>query len=121
MILTPLQKYKKQLREACAKANVSDWFERYINHSRGMGNTDALIHACKMRAATLVVPTPDLAEAIAEKMHIKTASVLSAQFAVAPPRSVVDNGAILLLVRETRQLAVLAEQLLTLMEQKGID
>ncbi len=120
MILTPLQKYKKDLREACAKANVSDWFERYINHSRGMGNTDALIYTCKMRAATLIVPTEMLAEDIHEKMKIKTTSVRNVAFATIPNRSVVDNSSILLLVREARQLAVLAEQLLTIMEQKGI-
>ncbi len=121
MILTPLQDYKRQLREACAKANVSDWFERYINHARGTGSTDALVHTCKMRSATLIVPTSDLADDIMDKLRIKTSHVLNAQFATAPTRSVVDNASILLLVREARQLAVLAEQLLTILEQKGID
>ena len=121
MILTPLQKYKKDLRQACATANIADWFERYINHSHGSGCTDALIHTCKQRGATLVVPSGDIAEEIHEAMKINTAHVLNAQFAIAPGRSVVDNSAILRLVKESRTLSVLAEQLLTLMERKGID
>lgn len=121
MKLTPLQKYKQDLRTACAQANVSDWFERYINHTRGAGNTDALIYTCQQRGCTLIVPTADVAEAIHDRLNVKTTNVLNAAFATAPTRSVVDNGAILMLVREARQLAVLAEQLLTLMERKGID
>lgn len=121
MILTPLQKYKKELRTACAGANVADWFERYINHSRGQGCTDTLIKACQQSSATLIVPTEGIAEDMKDILKIKTTHVLNAQFASTATRSIVDNGAILMLVQESRKLAVLAEQLLTLMERKGID
>ncbi len=121
MILTPLQKYKKDLLAACAKANIADWFERYINHAHGTGSTDALIYTCQQRGATIIVPTEGIAQDMADILKIKATHVLNAGFASAPGRSVVDNGAILMLVRESRKLAVLAEQLLTLMERKGID
>ncbi|KKK95944.1 hypothetical protein LCGC14_2667710 [marine sediment metagenome] len=121
MLLTPLQKYKKDLRAACQTANVSDWFERYINKSHGMGNTDTLIYASKMRGATLITHTEKSADEIAEAHKVKTVRVGESSFAIQPTRSVVDNAAILLLVRESRRIQMLAEQLLSLMDVKGMD
>ena len=121
MILTPLQKYKKDLRKACQSANITDWFDRYINKSRGQGNTDALILACKKRAATLIVHNDKYADEIAEMHNIKTARIGTPSFATTPTRSMVDNHAILQLVREAQKIQMLAEQLLTLMDRKGID
>lgn len=121
MILTPLQKYKKDLRKACVSANTTDWFLRYINKSRGLGNTDSLILACRQRAATLIVHNNKYADEIAEQHNIKTAVVGDTKFSTIPARSVVDNHAILKLVQETMKIQMLAEQLLTLMDNKGID
>lgn len=121
MILTPLQKYKKDLRVACQKANTTDWFLRYINKSRGLGNTDALIKACKYSAAALIVHTEAQATEIAEMHKIKTAALGDPTFATMPSRSVVDNVAILKLVQECMAIQMLAEQLLSLMDRKKID
>lgn len=121
MILTPLQKYKKDLRAACQNANTTDWFLRYINKARGQGNTDALIYACKQRSATLILYKEVQAREVAEVHKVKATYVGDPKFATMPGRSVVDNGAILLLVKESMKIQMLAEQLLTLMDQKGID
>ena len=121
MILTPLQKYKKDLRLACQSANRTDWFLRYINKSRGQGNTDALIKACRQSAATLIMHNSKYADEIAAMHKIKTAHIGDKTFATMPSRSVVDNHAILQLVQESMKIQMLAEQLLTLMDQKGID
>ena len=121
MILTPLQKYKKDLRQACQSANTTDWFLRYINKSRGQGNTDALIKACKQSAATLIVQQEKQAEEMREMHKIKAVHIGDRTFSTMPSRSVVDNSAILKLVQESMKLQMLAEQLLTLMDQKGID
>lgn len=121
MILTPLQKYKKDLRTACQTANISDWFERYINKSRGMGNTDTLIYAAKMRGATVITNKQAFAEELTTQHKVKATHIGDPSFATQPTRSVVDNNAILELVQESRRIQMLAEQLLTLMDQKGMD
>lgn len=121
MILTPLQKKKQELLQACTTARLGDWFERYINHARGLGNTDALIYACKQRGATLIVATTAQADEIHEVHKIKTVPVHDNGFAITPTRSVVDNHAILQLIKENRKLVIFSEELLTIMNQKGID
>jgi len=121
MILTPLQKFKKDLRKACQSANTTDWFVRYLNKSRGLGNTDALIKACQQSAATLIAGEAQQADAIAEQNKIKSVAVGDQTFATTPGKSVVDNHAIMKLVKESMRIQMLAEQLLTLMDRKGID
>jgi len=121
MILTPLQKYKKELRKACEEAKLGDWFERYYNHARGLGNTDMLIHACKQKGGTLICGTEQQAVGIHEIRGIKTVSIYNGNFSVTPTRSCVDNYAIRMFIQENRRLVVLAEQLITIMQQKGID
>ena len=121
MILTPLQKAKKDLRQAVTSASVTDWFERYLNKSHGHGNTDTLILACKQRGATLITLGEEVAEQIHDKHKIKAVRAGDTNFATSPTRSVVDNAAIMMLVRENKKIQVLADQLLAIMEQKGID
>ena len=121
MILTPLQKYKKDLRKACQGANTTDWFLRYINKSRGQGNTDTLILACRQRSATLITHNNKYADQIAEQHKIKTAAVGDTKLSTIPSRSVVDNHAIFTLVQETMKIQMLAQQLLTLTDSKWID
>lgn len=121
MKYTPLQKYQKDLREACAKQTTADWFSRYINKSRGLGNTNALIAGCKQSAATLITHNHDFAEAIAENHRIKTTHINDKMFAQIPTKSVVDNFAIYQLVQDNQRLVALAEQLLSLMAQKRIE
>ena len=121
MILTPFQKYKKELRQACQSANTTDWFLRYINKSRGLGNTDVLIKACRLTASTLIVPNEAIADEIASMHKIKTTRIGDKAFATIPSKSVVDNHAVLQLVQECMKIQMLAEQLLSLMERKGID
>ncbi len=121
MKLTPLQKYKQDLQKALRNANVTDWFERYINKSRGMGNTDALIHAAKMRSATIITNSEETAAMIRETHKVKATHIGNSSFATVPSKSVVDNAAILALVKENKRIQMLAEQLLSLLNQKGID
>ena len=121
MILTPLQKCKRELHDAVVGANVTEWFERYLNKSRGQGNTDSLIFACKQRGATLVTLTEDMAESIREKHNIKAVRAGDGSFAISPTRSVVDNAAIMMLVQENRKIQKLADQLLAIMAAKMID
>lgn len=121
MILTPFQKCKKDLHDAIISANVTEWFERYINKSRGQGNTDTLIAACKARAATLIVLTEDTAEQIRDKHNIKAVRCGEGGFAISPTRSVVDNAAIMMLVQENQKIRKLADTLLGIMKEKKID
>lgn len=109
------------LRKAVLDAPLTRWFEIYLNKARGLGNTDTLIYACKQRGATLIVHKEDFAEDIHVMHKIKTTSVNAIGFAHRPSRSVVDNNAIIELVHENRRIQALAELLLTIMEQKGID
>ena len=120
MILTPLEKYQKDLQAACRKANTIDWFERYINKSRGLGNTDALLAGCKLTDATLIVHSATLAEELRAAKQVRTTHVGDPSFAIAPTKSVLDNHAVYQLVTEQKQLIALAEQLLQLMAQKGM-
>ncbi len=121
MILTPLQKCKKDLHDAVVGANVTEWFERYINKSRGMGCTDLLIYGCKMRGGTLITLTEDTAEQIRDSHNIKAVRAGDGSFAISPTRSCVDNAAIMMLVKENRKVCNLADQLLAIMKQKMID
>jgi len=121
MIKTPLQKYKEDLQKAVRNAKVTEWFERYLNKSRGTGNTDTLILACQKKGATLITMNQAIAEQITARHKIKTISAGAAAWAATPGKSVVDNATIMLLVRENKQIQMLAEQLLQLMNQKGID
>ena len=118
---TPLQQYKIDLQKALREANVTDWFERYINKSRGMGNTDALLYAARMRSATIITHSHAWAGELNTEHKVKAAAVGDKKFSTMPTKSVVDNGAILMLVQESKRIQMLAEQLLTLMHQKGID
>lgn len=117
---TPLKQYQIDLQQALAQASTGDWFERYINHSRGLGNTFALINACRQAKAVLVTANMDMAESVKKAHRIQTVSINNASFAAHPSRSVVDNFAILSLVREERKIIALAEQLLQILAQKGV-
>lgn len=117
---TPLKQYQIDLQQALAGALTGDWFERYINHSRGLGNTFALINACRQAKAVLITAKAELAEEITKAHRIQTVSINTPGFAAHPTRSVVDNFAILELVREERRIIALAEQLLQILAQKGV-
>ena len=121
MILTPLQKCKKDLHDAVVGANVTEWFERYLNKSRGQGNTNTLIVACRQQGATLITLTEDTAESIRDQHKIKAVRAGDGSFAISPTRSVVDNAAIMMLVQENRKIQKLADQLLAIMKAKMID
>lgn len=112
--------YQRELRESIAHALILDWFERYLNHQRGLGNTRTLLAACEAAAATLVCHNPERAEAIAQQHKIQTTFVGNAAFAQAPAKSVVDNEAIFGLVRAYARTNMLAERLLSYMQSKGM-
>lgn len=121
MIKTVMQNHKDNLQKACVEMRATDWFERYVNHAKGLGCTVALVQACKHSAATLVTYDAKTADMIASTHGIKSTHVLDESFAANPEKSVVDNFAIHELVKEGKRVQALAETLLAFLNLKRVD
>lgn len=120
MKISPLTKLKQEFR-GLTVLNLLGVFEKSLMAAKGMGNTRELVRACLSSGAILVTAKQEEAEALIERNPgLKAMGVH--QFSSYPQSlALFDNGAIILLLRSSQQLAAKGTQVVDWLDYKRID